>query len=223
MAQAWMGDKAGTTAAAIIWRLQGGRVTPHGTGCGRAAASGRQETYTPKLERAFDDSSHMNISSHYLGRMSGAASVAAVCLLVLSQTAQAEDHHHRRSQRSTHLQQIYSSHPRSGFTLSLGDGYRGRGYYYGPPHSEYYYERPDVSFYATRELAPREYYSNDYSGSGSTGVSVQRALAQRGYYHGPIDGAIGPQSSRAIARYQEEHGMRPTGAIGSSLLQSLGL
>ncbi len=116
----------------------------------------------------------------------------------------------------------YHSRPRSSFTLNFGLGYAGRGYYYGPPGESYYYHRPEVQYYRTRELAPREYQGYDY-GAMSVGASVQQALAQRGYYRGGIDGQIGPYSRRSIARYQADHGLRPTGLITSSLLRSLGL
>ena len=154
------------------------------------------------------------------------------CLLILGvfavqQAAFAKDHDddnkrgrsYQKGHRDDHERQTYVSRPRSTFSLSLGTGYAGRGYYYGPSGSSYYYERPEVRYYATREAAPREYYSNQ----SSTDAAVQRALAQRGYYRGPIDGQIGPQSRNAIARYQSNQGMRPTGLIGDSLIRSLGL
>ena len=99
---------------------------------------------------------------------------------------------------------------------------RGQGYYYGPPNSPYYYESPDTRYYSNREAAPREYYQNQGYGR-SESSSVQRELAQRGYYDGSIDGQIGPQSSRSIARYQRDQGLQETGNISESLLQSLGL
>ena len=118
--------------------------------------------------------------------------------------------------------QHYHSRPRTTFSLNLGTGYAGRGYYYGPPGVPYYYERSDVRYYRTRESAPREYWGPGYS-SASVEASVQQALARRGYYRGPIDGQIGPYSRREIARYQDDNGLRPTGLISSSLLRSLGL
>ena len=155
--------------------------------------------------------------------------MALVCALILPETAQAKEHgwsgkrsktrHHDDDRRN------YSSHPSSGFSLTLGTGYAGRGYYYGPPNSAYYYQRPDVMYYATRDAVPRRYFgqsSYGYSGN-SMGTSVQRALARQGYYRGYIDGQIGPQSSRAIASYQQQHGLRVTGNINDSLLRSLGL
>lgn len=162
-------------------------------------------------------------------RVLGTATMAVVCLLTLAPTSQAKDKHkgghssHHDSHDDDHNHQSYSSYPHSTFTLSLGNGYAGRGYYYGPPNSPYYYARPEVRYYATREAAPREYYSNDSYGSNSTDAAVQRALARRGYYNGSIDGAIGPQSRRAIARYQQDNGLRATGYIDSSLINSLGI
>jgi len=128
-------------------------------------------------------------------------------------------HEDRNSHDYDRDRQTYTSHPRSSFTLTLGTGYAGRGYYFGPPHASYYYQSPGVTYYNTREQAPREYYTS-YNSPNS---SVQRALARRGYYQGSIDGAIGPQSRRAIANYQHDQGLRETGSINLSLLNSLGL
>jgi len=69
--------------------------------------------------------------------------------------------------------------------------------------------------------APHEDHRDDHRVRRSTGADVQRALARRGYYHGPVDGDIGPGTRRAIARYQSANGLRPTGEINSSLLRSL--
>ena len=168
-------------------------------------------------------------------RVLGAAAIATVSLLALPRASQAKDHDddnkhghghdskHRKTHHDDHDRTVYLSHPRSSFTLSLGTGYAGRGYYYGPQNSPYYYERPDVRFYTTREAVPREYYSRESYRSNSADAAVQGALARRGYYHGPVDGEIGPISSRAIARYQQDRGLRVTGTVSPGLLQSLGL
>ena len=58
---------------------------------------------------------------------------------------------------------------------------------------------------------------------GVSGVDVQRALAERGYYYGPIDGEIGPMSRNAIAAFQSDAGLTPTGEINNSLLRALDL
>ena len=57
----------------------------------------------------------------------------------------------------------------------------------------------------------------------STASDVQNSLAIQGYYHGPIDGDIGPGTRNAIANYQSEHDLRVTGRINDPLLQSLQL
>lgn len=135
--------------------------------------------------------------------------------------ARSSDHHHRDYDRHQDRDWYYSR-PRSSFVLSFGTGYAGRGYYYGPAGVPYYYNAPGVRYYATRSVVPSEYmgYSTGY---GNADAAVQSALARRGYYYGPIDGDIGPMSSRAIARYQADHGLAVTGSITSRLLRSLGL
>lgn len=178
-----------------------------------------------------------------LSRIFSGGALALTCLLALPSEAQAkgpkkqkDKSEHSNGNKNGHYKnkghdddhnedsrRVYISRPRSTFTLSFGNGYRGQGYYYGPPNSPYYYERPDVNYYSNREAAPREYYENPGNSGRSNGASVQQALAQRGYYDGSIDGQIGPQSSRAIARYQRDQGLQETGSVNSSLLQSLGL
>jgi Putative peptidoglycan binding domain len=46
-----------------------------------------------------------------------------------------------------------------------------------------------------------------YSDSGGSRVAeLQSRLAQAGYYHGAIDGIIGPATRRAIRAYERDHG-----------------
>jgi len=54
-------------------------------------------------------------------------------------------------------------------------------------------------------------------------TSVQVELKARGYYHGDIDGAIGPNTSKAIGRYQAASSLKVTGTINHALLVSLGI
>lgn len=54
-------------------------------------------------------------------------------------------------------------------------------------------------------------------------VEVQRALARHGYYHGSIDGIIGPASRSAIRSFQDANGLAVTGEINGPLLRALGL
>jgi hypothetical protein len=172
---------------------------------------------------------------HFLPKTFGIAALAVAGVLAIPQVTEAKpkhsshsskhhDDHHDDHDRDHHSS--YYSYPRSSYVVTLGTGYAGRGYYYGPRGAPYYYESPGVRYYATRSVVPREYWGSSYGsdyGSNNTGAAVQSELARRGYYHGSIDGAIGPMSSRAIARYQSDRGLPVTGSITSSLLRSLGL
>jgi peptidoglycan hydrolase-like protein with peptidoglycan-binding domain len=87
----------------------------------------------------------------------------------------------------------------------------------------YYYQAPGVTYYRSRSAVPRQYVVTETYRSGSVDASVQRALARRGYYRGPIDGDIGPGSRNAIAAYQRDRGLSVTGRVTPSLLRSLGI
>ena len=52
---------------------------------------------------------------------------------------------------------------------------------------------------------------------------VQAALNAAGYNAGPPDGALGPKSRAAIARYQSDNALPATGGIDAGLLASLGI
>jgi peptidoglycan hydrolase-like protein with peptidoglycan-binding domain len=52
---------------------------------------------------------------------------------------------------------------------------------------------------------------------------VQAALNAAGYNAGPPDGALGPKSRAAIARYQSDNELPATGGIDAGLLASLGI
>jgi peptidoglycan hydrolase-like protein with peptidoglycan-binding domain len=52
---------------------------------------------------------------------------------------------------------------------------------------------------------------------------IQQALADKGYFHGPVDGAWGPDSVEALKRFQHEQNIEDDGKIGSLSLIALGL
>jgi hypothetical protein len=85
------------------------------------------------------------------------------------------------------------------------DAYYGDSYSYDNAPSAY---GDDSTPYGT------QYWSN-------LAMSVQTKLAQRGYYHGSIDGVLGPDSQRAIKEFQAAKKMRVTGRIDPKLLKSL--
>lgn len=138
--------------------------------------------------------------------------------------------HYNPGPRYDSRQHSYMNHPRSSFSLSIGNGYAGRGYYYGPPGAAYYYQRPGVTYYRTQAVVPRVYLSSPgyYSASpryyrNNDAIRCQSALSRMGYYNGPIDGDIGPGSRAAIRRYQMRNGLTVTGYLDSGLLISLGI
>lgn len=52
-------------------------------------------------------------------------------------------------------------------------------------------------------------------------ANVQGALQEQGYYHGEVDGLLGPLTRAAIAGYQRDHGLYITSAIDQPTLESL--
>jgi hypothetical protein len=77
----------------------------------------------------------------------------------------------------------------------------------------YYYG--DWSYWGSDDSTPY------YSGSDSTVVVVQKALAREGYYHGPIDGTLDLITQDAIAKYDRDHHLPVTHTINQPLLSSL--
>ncbi|MFZ3374680.1 MAG: peptidoglycan-binding domain-containing protein [Chthoniobacterales bacterium] len=65
------------------------------------------------------------------------------------------------------------------------------------------------------------YDSFDQS-ADSTVAAVQEQLARQGYYRGELDGVFGPETRRAIIRYQSDHGLGVTGRLNMDTLHALG-
>jgi hypothetical protein len=84
--------------------------------------------------------------------------------------------------------------------------------YYGYPYSNYGGYPNNYS-----------YYGSGYGYAGSTVAAVQRRLGELGYYHGVVDGAIGPRTRSAIAAFESRHGLIVDGRISRPLLDRLGL
>jgi hypothetical protein len=72
------------------------------------------------------------------------------------------------------------------------------------------------------------YYGPIYTGYASltpyqVTLNVQIQLQHDGYYAGPIDGILGPQTRGALAAFQADHGLAITSAIDEPTLATLGL
>src|SRR5882724_2100803 len=92
------------------------------------------------------------------------------------------------------------------FYFDAGYWYPAWGYY---PDSYYPYDGP---IYGYNDLPPDEIIAN-----------VQTQLLNEGYYDGPIDGILGPDTRAAIADYQADHGLAVTASIDEPTVESLGL
>ena len=115
-------------------------------------------------------------------------------------------------------------YPYYGYGYPSGYGYDS-GAYYG---SNYY----DQNGYDSSNNDQRDYDSDNYSrnGYGSSDQSaavqvadVQDVLSKAGYYHGQIDGVLGPETRHALLRYQSDKGLEPSGTLTNETMRSLGL
>jgi len=88
-------------------------------------------------------------------------------------------------------------------------GYYPYGYYgydYGYGYYPYGYSSPyGYDYDYSREPAYGYDYRDRYRG-GSSVVALQRQMARAGYYHGAIDGIMGPETRRAIRAYERSRG-----------------
>lgn len=86
-----------------------------------------------------------------------------------------------------------------------GFWYPAWGYH---PHAHYVYDGP---IYAYNDLPPDQVIAN-----------VQAELQAQGYYHGEVDGLLGPLTRAALANYQRDRGLYITSAIDQPTMESLG-
>jgi hypothetical protein len=113
-------------------------------------------------------------------------------------------------------------YPYSGYNSGWGygtSGYYPYSYYGGYPGGYSYYGGYPYSGYNNYY----SYYTPTYGYNASMVAAVQRRLGQLGYYHGVVDGVIGPQTRGAIAAFESRNGMAVDGMIDRPLLNSLGL
>ena len=120
----------------------------------------------------------------------------------------------RNYQAEWHDQGWWNNHYGSNITFVFGAPYFfNAGYWYPAwgysPNAYYAWDGP---IYAYNHLPPDQVIAN-----------VQSALQEQGYYHGEVDGSIGPLTRAAIADYQRDHGLYETAAVDQPTLESLGM
>lgn len=67
------------------------------------------------------------------------------------------------------------------------------------------------------------YVGNDPKPFDQIVADVQSSLQEQGYYHGQVDGLVGPLTQEALAAYQSAQGLEATAAIDQPTLESLGI
>jgi Putative peptidoglycan binding domain len=67
------------------------------------------------------------------------------------------------------------------------------------------------------------YVGNNAAPLDQVVADVQSTLQQQGYYHGEVDGLLGPLTREALAAYQSAQGLYATATIDQPTLESLGL
>ena len=105
-------------------------------------------------------------------------------------------------------------------------------HHHGGYHRDYhhnYHHGSGAGLFFNFDFTPRPVYAEPvyverrYVVHHNVVVDVQAQLNRRGYNAGPVDGAMGPQTSSAIAQFQRDRGLRVTGDINEAVLRSLGL
>ena len=113
-----------------------------------------------------------------------------------------------------HDQNWWRGHYGNNFVFVFGSPYYWNAGYWFPawgynPNAYYAWDGP---IYGRNRMPPDQVIAN-----------VQASLQQQGYYHGEVDGSIGPLTRGAIADYQRDHGLYTTSTIDQPTLQSLGI
>lgn len=147
---------------------------------------------------------------------------AAAMIACATPTAYAGYRHHHRHHSYSNVSIGFgvSSYP------SWGYGYYPSSYYgyypYGYGYSYYPYGYSYYPYSYGYSSAYRPVYRGQATG-GNVTVRVQERLARAGYYHGAIDGVMGPETRRAIRTYERTHNLRVDGVISGQLLGTMGL
>ena len=110
----------------------------------------------------------------------------------------------------------YRNHSNVYFSIGLGYPY---GYGYGYPYYGGYPYGYGYGYYAPRTTV----YATSRINDDHTVAAVQRRLSQGGYYHGAVDGVIGPATRVAIRSYERNNGLPVDGEIDRQLLRTMGL
>ena len=76
---------------------------------------------------------------------------------------------------------------------------------------------------AGKTASRRGYRSGQQQPAPERYKEIQQALADRGYYTGPVNGEWGPEGTEGLRRFQKDQSLEPDGKLGSVSLIALGL
>ena len=185
-----------------------------GRGTGRVSNTGAHSAMEPDFPRASGFA--RGLGSHDVPLRAGRGHETGV---LLHDDGRFRDHHFRHPGDSRDDDERHHRHFFNDFdfvAFGLPDWwYPGYGYVDGEYSDEDGYSDED----ADSDSAPA--YGDQYW--QDLAMKVQWALSQRGYYHGPIDGVIGPDGVRAIRAFQEAQGWPATGRLDPNVLRALKL
>jgi putative peptidoglycan binding protein len=201
------GNKGQTSTGAN--EVQTGKAAKGGKVTGATAATGKAATGKPPKVQHFD-----------LPKQPNTAKAPAVTFqqgrhIEGSQNWQGQQYTVFRNYRSEwHDQNWWDSHYHNNIVFVFGAPYYWNAGYWFPawgysPNAYYAWDGP---IYAYNHLPPDQVIAN-----------VQAALQEQGYYHGEVDGLIGPLTREAVANYQRDHGLYETASIDQPTLESLGM
>jgi len=135
------------------------------------------------------------------------------------------DWHRDWDRRNDHWWHGHRCHFVNGFWFIYDTGFYPYDYwypygYYGSAYYPYDYD-PGV-YEGGADYYGQGAYDSSEQYADSTVATAQEQLARQGYYRGEIDGVFGPETSRAVTRYQSDHGLRVTGSLNTDTLHALG-
>jgi hypothetical protein len=108
-----------------------------------------------------------------------------------------------------------------------GFGFYGYPYWWDWGYPYYAYDDPYYYpyYYPGSYYGYDAYYGDPYNRTGDarsySAKVIQTELARRGYYRGPIDGVLGPESRNAIRSFQARNGLPVTGRVDGDLYRAL--
>jgi hypothetical protein len=94
------------------------------------------------------------------------------------------------------------------------DPYDWWDYPYGVGDSYGYYDAPGA--YSDNQSS-----YDDATSANGTVAAAQAELAKLGYYHGSIDGVVGPETETAVRQFQSVDNLPVTGQLDDQTLQAL--